>query len=320
MKAVVCRKFGTPDALAIESVPYPSLYADNLIVKIASIGVNPVDTYFRMGERQVTLPFIPGFDASGIVESLGKNVIGFEKGQKVYISGVIGTYAEYISCPASSVYPLPPKFSFDEGSAIGIPYATAYYGLFHLMRLKKNDSILINGGSGAVGIALVQLCELFGINVYASSGSQKGSVFLKSLGVKASFNHNDTDFEHEIKEICSDKKIGTIFEMKAEKNLNNDMAALEMNGKIVIIGSQGNCKIHPKDLMKKNLTILGYSYFNISKLARHSIYKKLNEYFSNCAFRPQIAHAFPLKDAAKAHKKVQENLKFGKVILKTDFH
>ena len=124
MKAIRVEQFGGPEVMKLQDVPDPRADQGQLVVRVKAIGVNPVDAYIRSGTyaRKPSLPYTPGADGAGIVESVGGNVRRFEPGDRVYMVGSItGTYAELSICPESRVFPLPAKISFAQGAAMGLP-------------------------------------------------------------------------------------------------------------------------------------------------------------------------------------------------------
>src|SRR5215475_11962176 len=129
MKAVRVHQFGSPEVLSVQETPTPRPGPGEVLVRMHAIGVNPVDTYIRAGTyaRKPALPFTPGTDGGGIVESVGAGVTRFKAGDRVYVTATLtGTYAEKALCEASRVYPLPEKISFSQAAGINVPYATAY--------------------------------------------------------------------------------------------------------------------------------------------------------------------------------------------------
>src|SRR5437867_3462408 len=138
MRAILVRGFGGPDVLRLEDVPDPKPGPSEVVVRIRAAGVNPVDTYIRSGTyaRKPPLPYIPGSDGAGEIESVGAEVTNVAAGDRVYIAGYgnkpsgAGTYAERAVCATSQIYPLPSRVSFTQGAALGVPYGTAYRALF----------------------------------------------------------------------------------------------------------------------------------------------------------------------------------------------
>ena len=124
MKAIVVREFGGPEVLKIEERPDPKQGPSEIVVRIRAIGVNPVDTYIRAGAyaRMPSLPYVPGSDAAGEIETVGAAVPGFAPGDRIYMCGTlgggsVGAYAERALCAPTQVYRLPARVSFAQGAA-----------------------------------------------------------------------------------------------------------------------------------------------------------------------------------------------------------
>src|SRR5580765_6276919 len=133
MKAIRVHEFGGPEVMRLEDVPDPKPGTSQVVVRVHAVGVNPVETYIRSGTyaRKPALPYTPGADAAGTVESVGEDVTLVAIGDRVYTAGTIsGAYAERALCEQSHVHRLPSHISFAQGAAVNIPYATAYRALF----------------------------------------------------------------------------------------------------------------------------------------------------------------------------------------------
>lgn len=155
MKAIRVHQFGGPEVLRLEDVPKPAPGPGLLLVKLHASGVNPVETYQRSGSNPaIKLPWTPGMDGAGIVESVGEGVTGVQPGDRVYTSDTLtGSYAKFALCESRMVHPLPAKVSFEQGAALGIPYATAHRALIHRARAQTGEVVFIHGASGGVGLA-----------------------------------------------------------------------------------------------------------------------------------------------------------------------
>src|SRR5512140_2911293 len=147
MKAIRVYQTGEPEVMRLEDVPDPRPGDDQVLVRIRAIGVNPVETYIRAGRYPMPpLPYTPGTDTAGIVAEVGSKVTGLSVGARVYTSGTTtGAYAEMALCRASQVHPLTEKISFEQGAALGIPYATAYRALFQKACAQPGDTVLVHG-------------------------------------------------------------------------------------------------------------------------------------------------------------------------------
>src|SRR5262249_21370434 len=145
MKAIRVHEFGGPEGIKLEDLPAPAAGPGQVVVRVHAIGVNPGDTYIRSGQYAVKpqLPYTPGIDAAGTVESAGDGVTRVAVGDRVYVAGSIsGAYAEKTLCAESQVHRLPPEVTFEQGAAIGVPYATAYRALFQRAAARPGETVL----------------------------------------------------------------------------------------------------------------------------------------------------------------------------------
>src|SRR2546421_10060541 len=177
MKTIRVHEFGGPEVLRLEEVEAPQAGAGQVVVRVAAAGVNPVEVYIRSGmyARKPELPYTPGMDGAGTVEACGADVQRVRAGDRVYIAGSLsGTYAERALCLESQVHPLPAAVSFQQGAALGVPYATAYRALFDRGQAKPSETVLVHGASGGVGIAAVQLARAAGLTVIRTGADAGG--------------------------------------------------------------------------------------------------------------------------------------------------
>src|SRR5271154_7328714 len=186
MKAIRVHEFGGPEVLRLEDLPNPSPSSPGqIVVQVKAAGVNPVDTYVRAGTYafKPPLPYTPGMDAAGVVESVGQGVTRAKEGDRVYLAGTItGSYAEKTVCTEAQVHQLPQKISFTQGAGIYIPYATAYRALFQIGQARPAEIVFVHGASGGVGTAAVQLARAAGLTVIGTAGSDRGAQLIRDLG------------------------------------------------------------------------------------------------------------------------------------------
>ena len=158
MRAIRVHEFGPPEVLRLQQVDDPVPGDGQLLIRVRAVGVNPVEGYVRSGiGARPPLPYTPGSDASGVVESVGAGVAVTAVGQRVYVYGTLtGAYAGLALCATDHVFPLPASLGFSEGAAIGVPYGTAYRALFQRGRGSVGETVLVHGASGGVGLAAVQ--------------------------------------------------------------------------------------------------------------------------------------------------------------------
>ncbi len=318
MKAIVVRAFGGPEALILEEVADPKPGPGELLVDVRAIGVNPVDTYIRAGAygRLPSLPYTPGTDAAGVVEAVGAGA-PFKAGQRVYVYGAVaGVYARKAVVEASRAFPLPDALSFEQGAALGVPYATAHRALFHHGGAKAGETALVHGASGGVGVAAVQLASAAGLTVIGTAGGAEGVAFVKSLGAAHALDHRAPGYLDEAVRLTGGRGPDLIVEMLANINLPEDLRVAAPRGRVVIVGSRGKVEIDPRATMSKDLVVRGMSLWNMGDAERAATHADLARGLASGALKPVIARTFALADAAKAHEAVLSPGARGKIVLR----
>ena len=321
MKAIRVHQFGGPEQLKLEEVPDLNPGPGQVVVKVRAIGVNPFDTYIRGGAYAIKpqLPYTPGADAAGIVASVGSGVTRVKSGDRVYIAGTLsGAYAEQALCQESQVHPLPKKASFEQGAAMGVPYATAYRALFHKAEIKPGESLLVHGASGGVGIAAVQLARAHGAMIIGTAGSEEGRKLVLKEGAHHALDHHAADMPEQLAKLTGGKGVDVILEMLANKNLGKDLTLLAKFGRVVVIGSRGSVEITPRDGMGRDAKILAMTVLNVTPEELSSIHAALVAGLENETLRPIIGQELPLREAARAHEEVMKPTgAHGKIVLTT---
>ncbi|XP_077189444.1 quinone oxidoreductase isoform X2 [Paroedura picta] len=269
MRAVRVFEFGGPEVLKLQSdVSLPVPKANQVLIKVYTCGVNPVETYIRSGTyaRKPALPYTPGSDVAGVIEAVGEDVTAFKNGDRVFTLGTIsGGYAEYTVASVDTVFPLSDQLDFKQGAALGIPYFTAFHALFQKGNAKAGETLLVHGASGGVGIATCQIARAYGLKVLGTAGTVEGMNLVLKNGAHKVFNHRKKDYLPQIKETTGEEGIDIIIEMLANVNLANDLLLLAKGGRVMIVGSRGPIEINPRDTMAKESSIRGISLFSTSK-------------------------------------------------------
>jgi NADPH2:quinone reductase len=317
MKAIRVHEFGLPSVMKLEEVPDPKAGPRQLVVAVRAVGINPVDTYIRAGTyaKKPALPYTPGFDAAGTVESVGADVTRFKPGDRVYVNGNIsGAYAEKTLCAEESVFPLPSRLTFQQGAGIWVPYATAYYALFDAAKARPGETLLVHGASGGVGSAAVQIARATGIQVIGTAGTDKGLALVAGLGATA-LNHHDAKYLDQIAQITEGRGPDVILEMLANANLTKDLGMIARRGRIVVIGNRGTIEINPRDAMAKAASIIGMLLMNLGPEDHKRIGAALAAGFENGTLNPIVGREFGLNDAARAHEAVLASGALGKIVL-----
>lgn len=303
MRAIQVKEFGGPEAMRLVELPDPVPTGDQILIKLETIGVNPVDTYLRSGKypKLPPLPYTPGSDGAGTK---------VKTGERVYLSrSLTGTYAEMCLAAPDQVHPLPDNCSFLEGAALGVPASTAYHALFHKAEIRTGQRVLIRGASGAVGLAAVQLAKGYGCWVAGTASTPEGQKLVKEQGADQVTGHDETEGPFD-----------AILEMLANSGLGLDLRQAAPRGVIVVVGNRGEITIDPRLTMTGDLTVKGMSLANATLDELRNIHRGIGKALQDGILRPIIRKTYPLAQAAQAHRDVLEPGAAGKLVLVTFAH
>lgn len=318
MKAIQVTAFGEPDVLRLADIDIPIPAMDEILIKVAAIGVNPVDTYIRAGTYPVLpeLPYTPGKDVAGMVAACGSSDIAFSAGDRVYTSGTVsGGYAEYVTAKVSQVFRLPEQANFLAGACLGVPATTAWRALFIRGRAKVGERLFIHGASSSVGMFAAQLAKAAGLDIYGTAGTDNGIQQLTGQGLRGIWNHRRDTYLDEIKQDLGMVRFDLILEMLANVNLMNDLQLLAPRGRVVVIGSRGTIEFDPRATMGQELDIRGLALQNSTPEEMFQAQAGIFAALQAGTLKPVVARVLPLSDAATAHQLVLENGKCGKILL-----
>jgi NADPH:quinone reductase-like Zn-dependent oxidoreductase len=307
MKAIQYNDYGNSDVLEQVEVPAPSVQNGNdVLVQVKAAGVNPIDIKIRMGfmkaVRPVEMPFIPGGEAAGIIVAIGDNVSAFKVGDEVIALTRTNAYAEYVTANESFVVPKPQGLSFAEAASIGVNIGTAQSILFIAGKLEKGQSVLIQGGSGAAGGAMVQMAKAAGAYVIATA-SGKGVALAKSFGADEVIDYKLQDVTSLIKDV----------------DLVADTAGGEAQAKLFQVLKPGGVLL--SIVVPPSQELAGQYKVKASFVASNISAQTLQngiELLKIGKFKPVVSKIFKLEEAAMAQDFLTAGGVNGKVILTID--
>lgn len=322
MKAIRVHQFGDPSVMKLEEVPDREVGPGQVLVKIKAAGVNPVDTYIRGGQYASlpTLPFTPGIDAAGVVEAVGTDVREFSPGHRVYIGGTvdgraIGAYAAMALCTPDQVHSLPNEVSFAQGAGVNVPYVTAWRALVEKGGARPNETVLVHGASGAVGVAAVQIARAAGLRVFGTAGTERGRKLAQQQGAHEVFDHTSADYQKQILAKTDGRGVDLVVEMLANVNLARDLEMIALRGRVVIVGNRGTIEINPRFIMARDACITGFTYWNITPKDLAVAHAAIVAGMERCGYKPEVGKEIPLGDAPRAHEEVMKPGSYGKIVL-----
>jgi NADPH2:quinone reductase len=319
VKAIRVHEFGGPEVLKLEEVPDPQPGPGQVVVRVHAVGVNPVEAYIRTGTyaAKPNLPYTPGQDGSGVVLKIGPEVQRFKAGDRVFFTATrTGAYAEQALCDEAKVHRLPDRVSFEQGAAMGVPYGTAYRGLFQRAQAKPAETVLVHGASGGVGTAAVQLARAAGMTVIGTAGSDDGKELVLEQGANHALNHSSEGYLDELKKLTDGRGVDVIIELLANKNLANDLNVLAKKGRVAVIGNRGTIEINPRDAMAREADIRGVTLMNTSDAEYREMYAALGAGLENGTLKPVVGTKIPLAEAKRAHEEIMKTSgAHGKMVL-----
>ena len=307
MKAIRVHEYGGPEVLKFEEAPRPQAGPGEVLVRVRAAGVNPVDWQVREGRFKEALsyrmPFVPGWDVSGVVEATGPHVALLTEGDEVYGHPSVvrnGAYAEYAVVPEVELA-LKPR-SIDHLHAASVPMAalTAWQGLFDVGGLRTEQKVLIHGGAGGVGSFAIQLARWKGAFIIATA-SGRNQEFLRNLGADLTIDYERGRFD---RVVCD---ADVVFDTVGRETLDRSWKVLKKGGILVSTVER------PSDEEAAAHGVRG-GYVNTQ--ANPAQLAEIAELVDAGMVRPIVEAVFPLNEARHAQELSQTGHARGKIVLK----
>jgi len=327
MKAVQIHQLGSCEVLKYNNVETPVPGANEILVRMVAASVNYADTMIRKGTYPVmpSLPIIPGFECSGIVEAVGEKITQFTPGQSVIVFDQ-HCYAEFVLAVAEAVFPIDERVNLEEAAAVPVVYLTAWHLLYTMARVQVGQTILVHGAAGGVGTAIVQLAKRSGLKVIGLTSSEEKAGFAKDQGYDIVINYQVDDVAGKVKEITQGRGVDFIFNSVAGDTFSRDLGMLDHFGQVIWFGFSGGAP--QENLTEQLLPNLGRSvgvrFFSLDSIFQgdsHRMKDSLTELLRDLSekkIKPHIYEQLPLSSAAKAHELLESGAVMGKVILKSN--
>jgi NADPH:quinone reductase-like Zn-dependent oxidoreductase len=296
MKAI--RLLGYGGQLAFDDVPTPPIAHDEVLVKIKSTAVNHLDLVKASGTARqilpIDLPWIPGHEFSGVVEQIGSNVSAYASGDAVFgVSGMGGSYAEYLAVRPAVIARKPSNLSFEEAASVPVASQTAWQGILTQGHLEKGQTILIHGGAGAVGAYAVQLAAHTGATAIATA-SGDDEAYVNSIGASRVIDYRTAQFENVLQE-----KVDVVFDLIGGEIQKRSFLVLKEGGHLVAttqpVSQEEAARHHVSGAMMRlapSADVLG----------------RIGRLLEDGTLRPDVATVYALQDTAEAWKDIAGNL------------
>jgi NADPH:quinone reductase len=322
MTAIGIKEAGGPEVLEPQQRPVPKPGAGEILVKVRAAGVNRPDVAQRIGVYPPPpgAPDIPGLEICGDVVALGPGATRWKIGDRVMALVVGGGYGEY--CAAHESHALPAgKLDPVHAAAIPETFFTVWHNVFERGGLQKGETLLVHGGTSGIGTTAIQLAKQFGARVIITAGSDEKCEAAKKLGADVAVNYKTKDFVAETKAATNDKGADVILDMVGGDYIARNYEAAALEGRIVQIAFQGSSKatVDFRRIMLKRLHHTGSTLrarsTEVKGAIASAITQKVLPLIETGTVKPIIDSTFPLREASKAHARMESSAHIGKIVL-----
>lgn len=329
MKAATIEQPGPAEAIRYGDVPTPEPAAAQVLVRVAAVAVNPIDTYIRGGTVKMNLPrpFIVGCDLAGTVERCGPEAKRLRPGMRVWgsnqgLMGRQGTFAEAACVDEHWLYPTPDGVSDEQAAAGALVGITAHLGLVSKARLAAGETLFVNGGSGGVGSTVVQMAKALGARVIATAGSDEKVRVCRELGADVAINYRTQNVDEQIRQ-AAPGGVHVWWETLRESDFERTVPLLAPRGRMIVMAGREARPVFPVGpFYVKDCSLFGFAMFNATPAEQQHSAQDINRWLAAGQLRPRIDRVLPLSETAAAHKLQEDNTLHkagtlaGKIVLK----
>jgi len=323
MRAVVIREPGAADVLVIVDEPVPVPGAEDVLVRVATAGVNRPDVLQRQGLYPVPADAsqLPGLEIAGEVVAAGKDVDAWSVGDSVMALTHGGGYAEYCTVNQGHCLPVPAKLSLIEAAAVPETFFTVWYNVFMRCRLAEGETFLVHGGSSGIGTTAIQLAKAHGCTVITTAGTNEKCRFCEDLGADKAINYKREDWQQVVNDYTDGRGVDVILDMVAGPYMQQNLDSLALEGRYGIIAFlQGpKAELNMRVVLGRRLTITGSTLRPQTVAEKSAIATQLRDHvlplLEDGSVRPIIDSTFSLNDAAAAHELMESSQHKGKIVL-----
>ena len=330
---------GPPEVLRVLDRPDPRPGPGEVRVAVKAAGINFSDLMARIGlyPDAPPLPAVLGYEFAGEVESLGEGVEGVSAGDRVMGGSRFGGQAELVVTGTANLVPLPEGWSFEEGAALPVNYATAYAGLIRYGALAAGERVLIHAAAGGVGIAATQIAREVGAEIFGTASASKHDL-VRGFGVDHPIDYRSQSFVEAVRRVAGEKQpLDLVMDAVGGKSFRQSFSLLRPGGRLICYGASSLVSgekrnmprtlaglaqtpwYNPMRLMPQSKAVIGLNLLTLwdAKGTIDEFVEPLQRWIESGAIRPVVSEAFPLERAPDAHRFILERKNVGKVVLTT---
>ncbi|MGR3811336.1 zinc-binding dehydrogenase [Jiulongibacter sp. NS-SX5] len=322
MKALICEQFGTIESLKLKDVAIPKPAADELLIKIKACSLNFPDLLIVQGKYQLKpeLPFSPGGEIAGEVVDMGSEVKKFKKGDSVFSHCKWGGMAEYAVVKADAAFPMLAGSSYVKAASFSYNFGTAYHALKNRGGLKTNETLLVLGAAGGVGLAAVQLGKAMGAKIIAAASSADRLELCKQNGADFLINYNEENLKESVKKLTNGTGVNMVFDPVGGELSDAALRATAAEGRYLVVGfASGHVpQIGLNIPLLKSCSIVGVFFSRFVKEQPEEAYKNLQElgmFYLAGQLKPHIDKVYALADSKEALQDLSQRKIKGKAVV-----
>jgi NADPH2:quinone reductase len=317
MKAIRVSQTGGTEVLQYVDIETPKPAPGEALVKLEAIGVNFIDVYHRSGLYKMPLPFTPGSEGAGVVETVGDGV-SLNVGDRVAFAGVRGAYAEYAIAPADKLVPPPDSIDAKTAAAAMLQGMTAHYLSTSVHLIARGENILIHAAAGGVGALLVQMAKMRGARVFGTA-STKHLGIAREAGCDVVIDYTKDDFETIVMSETGGKGCHAVYDSVGRTTFDKSLDCCGVRAMLALFGqSSGTVPPFEPGRLAKNALFLTRPSLGHYTLTREELLGRANDIFQwieSGYLKLRIDREVPLRDAAEAHRALEARETTGKVLL-----
>ena len=323
MRALLCKEYGSPSQLILDDVDDPRPAKGQILIRVKAAGINFPDVLSIEGKYQVKIepPFIPGNEASGIIEAVGEGVERFKPGDQVITMSKGGAFAEKCVSDENTTIPLFPALNFSQGAGFMVTYGTSYHALKQSAKLKDGETILVLGAAGGVGVTAIEIAKAMGARVIAAASSSEKLEFAKGIGADELINYSETPLKEKVKEITEGKGADVVYDPVGGELSDVALRATAWHGRYLVIGfASGDIpKFAANILLLKEASAIGVWWGTWAAKNPHKHIQNIKELgvmIASGDITPRVTEEFAMDQYKEAFEVITERRARGKVILK----
>jgi NADPH2:quinone reductase len=322
MKAVLCREFGPAETLVLADIDDPTPGPGEVVVAVKAVGLNFYDTLIIQDKYQAKppMPFSPGGELAGIVETVGPDCDWAKPGDQVAAYVKYGAAREKLVVAEEDLVQMPDGLSFELAASLAITYGTVLHALADRGEMANGDVLAVLGASGGVGSAAIEIGKLLGGRVIACASSAEKLQFCRDLGADETINYETEDLKERLKALTDGIGVDIVLDAVGDRFSEPAVRALAWRGRHLVIGfAAGQIpKIPLNLLLLKGADIRGvfWSDFVLREPEQFADnYRRLMDWTLAGELKPHIHAVYPLAETAKALAEIADRKVMGKVIV-----